>query len=86
MNKGPYSAEVVKFARSIGAFSVKGNHDDHMISYAIKALEQDKIDIPKRYEYVRKLTKEDIDWLIQMPYTITLPSPFDWYETCLSGH
>ena len=81
MNKGPYSADVVKFARSIGAYSVRGNHDDLVISYAIRAVQGE--DIPTRYQYVHELNEEDLDWLIQMPYTITLPSPFDWYEIVL---
>jgi hypothetical protein len=28
VNKGPFSAEVVKFCRQIGAHSVRGNHDE----------------------------------------------------------
>ena len=76
VNKGPYSAEVVKYARSIGAYSVKGNHDDVMLSYAMKA-KMDKIGIPSRYEYVNAFNDEDIQWLINMPYTLTLPEPFN---------
>ena len=77
VNKGPYSAEVVKYARLIGAYSVKGNHDDVMLSYALKARNGDKIGIPDRYQYVRDFNDEDINWLIDMPYTLTLPEPFN---------
>ena len=34
----PYSAEVVRFAREIGAYSVRGNHDDLALSYALPLL------------------------------------------------
>ena len=28
VNKGPFSAEVIKYARQINAYCVRGNHDD----------------------------------------------------------
>ena len=77
VNKGPYSVEVVKHARSIGAYSVKGNHDDAMLSFALKARNGDKLGIPDRYQYIHGFDDEDINWLVNMPYTLTLPEPFD---------
>ena len=51
VNKGPYSAEVVKFCREIGALCVRGNHDE-------AALENIGVSKPKaHYDYLNKLTK-----------------------------
>lgn len=77
VNKGPYSTQVVKYARSIDAFSVRGNHDDVMLSFALKAKAGDKIGIPDRYQYVFDFNEGDIDWLVNLPYTVTLPDPFN---------
>jgi hypothetical protein len=53
VNKGPYSAEVVRYAREIGAYAVRGNHDDFALQYALK----DQEVIPPKLDYVKKLSK-----------------------------
>ena len=73
VNKGPYSAGVVKFARESGSFSVRGNHDDscikRLIDYKEKGVE------PAGYSaYIKDLSDEDVKWMMDMPYTITIPS------------
>jgi predicted phosphodiesterase len=40
VNKGPYSAEVVKYARSLNAYCVRGNHDDSALSLALSGIKQ----------------------------------------------
>lgn len=35
INKGPKSAEVVKYARELNCFSVRGNHDEHVLLHAL---------------------------------------------------
>ncbi|CAM9123582.1 unnamed protein product, partial [Ectocarpus fasciculatus] len=65
VNKGPYSAEVVAYARQNGILSVRGNHDEALLK-----------DIHRGgdiYDYANNLSPEDIQYLEQMPYTITLP-------------
>lgn len=66
VNKGPYSAEVVTFARRLdGAHCVRGNHDD----YVIKRSESDFAAQP----WEAKLTPADHDYLRHLPFTIRLP-------------
>ena len=57
VNKGPSSAAVVKFARSIGAYCVRGNHDDAAISRALKKKNVGPYEIPASYQYLNELTE-----------------------------
>lgn len=56
VNKGPFSAEVVKFVRSIGAVCVRGNHDDTAIFHALQAQVHD-VNPPERYQYLKELDR-----------------------------
>lgn len=79
VNKGPYSAEVVQYVRSqqqqkhYNVFTVRGNHDDRALAAALGDEECAK---KSRYDWVRNglLGDEDIEWLAELPYTITIPS------------
>jgi hypothetical protein len=57
VNKGPSSAAVVKFARSVGAYCVRGNHDDAAISRALKKKSVESYEIPTSYQYLNDLTE-----------------------------
>mmetsp|Transcript_6065 Transcript_6065/g.9927 ORF Transcript_6065/g.9927 Transcript_6065/m.9927 type:complete len:422 (+) Transcript_6065:160-1425(+) len=77
VNKGPQSAEVVKFIRRQqqkhgNVFTVRGNHDDRALAAALG----DEVCAQKsKYDWVKKgLSDEDIEWLAELPYTITIPS------------
>ena len=54
VNKGPYSARVVRKARELGAVCVRGNHDDTALSYALGTHVYPRKD---SYSYVDSLTK-----------------------------
>jgi len=69
INKGPYSAEVVQYARELKSYAVMGNHDHHMLKYALNKEEE----LPPYLDYVDKLSDDDIDWLKDLPYSISLP-------------
>lgn len=71
VNKGPYSASVVKYARSLGAYCVRGNHEEAALSYL---LEVNPKSPPSTYDYLPSLDKEDIEWLRELPYSIFIPS------------
>jgi hypothetical protein len=95
VNKGPFSAEVVQYVRSLNALCVRGNHDDTVLSHVLKTSSKPKDD---SYSYIDKLSRyieaslsviifdflklgcfcsfdsEDIDWLLNLPYTIEIPS------------
>jgi bis(5'-nucleosyl)-tetraphosphatase (symmetrical) len=77
VNKGPLSAEVVKFVREQrGWYTVRGNHDDSALS---AALGDEKRMGQAKYEWLQNETLSDGDilWMSELPYTITVPS-FMW--------
>lgn len=77
VNKGPQSAEVVKFVRwqqqnNHNMFTVRGNHDDRALA---AALGDEECARKSKYDWVKEgLSDQDIDWLAETPYTITIPS------------
>ena len=77
VNKGPHSAEVIKFVRRQqqkyrNVFTVRGNHDDRALA---AALGDEECARKSRYDWVKKgLSDEDIEWMAELPYTITIPS------------
>jgi Calcineurin-like phosphoesterase len=54
VNKGPSSAGVVKFVRSIGAQCVRGNHDDSALHHALNARNGGQ-ELPLKYQYLKDL-------------------------------
>lgn len=67
VNKGPYSAEVVAYARSLeSSYCVRGNHDDYVVKRS-----ESTFDAPP---WEAKLTPEDHDYLRHLPFTISVPS------------
>ena len=76
VNKGPRSADVVKFAREVGAHAVLGNHE--LLSLRARAT----LDSSRRrgeamsgskYSWTKELCDEDLYYLRSLPYTIRLP-------------
>ncbi len=74
VNKGPYSVETIQFARNEGAYCVRGNHDDSMLAHVLKFRRDASFELPKWYEYVKDLTEDDIEWVKELPYTLSIPS------------
>ena len=56
VNKGPSSAEVIRFVRGMGASCVRGNHDDDALYYALKAKDDTAV-LPAHYQYVKDLSR-----------------------------
>ena len=74
VNKGPQSAEVVRFVRTTGALCVRGNHDDAALSaYYARRTETPETAFEARYDYVADFSPEDIAFLEQLPFSIALP-------------
>ena len=71
VNKGPCSAEVVRFARSMNALCVRGNHDESVLSFAYNLNPKQR---PEAYSYIDSMAAEDLEWLRELPYTISIPS------------
>jgi hypothetical protein len=87
-NKGPKSAEVVRHVRlTPNWFSVRGNHDDGALQAALgdkKKLKKEKYtwikDSDKKAKQDKRqaviLSDEDVTWLSELPYTITIPREY----------
>lgn len=70
-NKGPDSVQVIQHVRTHNNWlAVRGNHDNA----ALKAALGDRKRRGKaRYTWVQDLTDDDVTWMAELPYTITIP-------------
>ena len=73
VNKGPKNAEVIKLARNLKSFSVRGNHDEVCMLEWEKSVRQ-HTPLPHSFQWMKELTKEELEWFFDMPYTLTIPS------------
>ena len=77
INKGPYSVETLRYVRSLPhVHVVRGNHEEHVLKHC-KDIAKNSIgvaDLSKKYQWIRELTPDDIYYLEQLPYTISIPS------------
>ena len=71
VNKGPHSAEVVRFVREQRFHCVLGNHDVSALQRVCSWQRGEKL--PPKYAYVERLSEEDVRWLASLPFTIALP-------------
>mmetsp|Transcript_15661 Transcript_15661/g.29689 ORF Transcript_15661/g.29689 Transcript_15661/m.29689 type:complete len:407 (+) Transcript_15661:204-1424(+) len=70
-NKGPSSAQVIQHVRNQPSwFSVRGNHDDRALAAALG--DEECCSKPK-YQWVNSLSDDDVTWMSNLPYTITIP-------------
>jgi hypothetical protein len=69
--KGPSSVDVVRRVMRLGALSVRGNHEDNLI----KSLrdKSSKFFGSKTYSFGSELTEEEVSWVNDLPYTISIP-------------
>ncbi|KAI8521545.1 hypothetical protein Bbelb_012990 [Branchiostoma belcheri] len=69
INRGPMSAQVVSLVRKHGILAVRGNHEENLLSSL-----STKCMSGKKRQLALELTTEDINFLQNLPYTITIPS------------
>jgi hypothetical protein len=70
-NKGPYSSEVVEFIRNQPRwYSIRGNHDNAALEAALG--DTDRL-AREQYAWVTELSDEDVEWMLNLPYTIRIP-------------
>ncbi|GAQ84639.1 hypothetical protein KFL_001980220 [Klebsormidium nitens] len=78
VNKGPKSPEVVALARDIGAYAVRGNHDDSSLASYYKWANyrsgKGGKQKPDKREWVQQLTEQDVEWLHGLPFSLRIPS------------
>lgn len=73
MNKGPKSAEVVRLVREMEAYCVRGNHDEVSLVEWQRHCENGT-PLPNKFQWLKKLSREDLRWAHELPYSITIPS------------
>ncbi|GMH45161.1 hypothetical protein BSKO_13118 [Bryopsis sp. KO-2023] len=72
VNKGPKSCEVLSEAVRLGAWAVRGNHDDGALMARTAFARNQEID--GRFQWVKNLQPEHLEYLNSLPFTIFLPS------------
>lgn len=78
VNKGPFSAESVKFVRESGFLCVRGNHDDAVL-FAWEEREAERhdggapLDASDKYAYTDDFSADDVQFLRSLPHTLRLP-------------
>ena len=69
--KGPMSVETIREVMALKALCVRGNHEDNLV----KSLKdpQSKHHRSGVYSFGEELTEQEIQWVTNLPYTISLP-------------
>lgn len=66
--------QVVRFVRESRALCVRGNHDDAALNALYKWQQGELVLEPSHaYAYVQQLTADDVAFLEQLPFTLSLP-------------
>ena len=73
INKGPKNAEVVKLVRNLGAHCVRGNHDEVCLR-SWQNFAEGREPLPAKFQWMHRLDRDDLEWLSQLPFTLTIPS------------
>ncbi|ESO91584.1 hypothetical protein LOTGIDRAFT_76251, partial [Lottia gigantea] len=75
VNKGPKNSEVLDFLESLGEhYAVRGNHDEVILKELHKFNTQPDYKFLPKNEWMKKLTRIQVEYLQQLPYTIQIPS------------
>lgn len=77
INKGPSSKETLDFVRNLGskAFVIRGNNEDRVLKHCLASKNNPNYisSLKSRYHWLPELTDDDIEYLIDLPYTISIP-------------
>ena len=73
VNKGPKSDQVVKLVRELQGYCVRGNHDEVALSAWQQDQDREK-SLSSQFKWFNKLSHDDIDWLLDLSFTIHFPS------------
>ena len=74
INKGPKNIETLQRIRQMEHFAVRGNHDAAVLREALMSQKHNKYEPSSRYQWTKNLVAEDIEYLKELPYTISIPS------------
>ena len=84
-NKGPHSTAVIRHVRTQpNWYSIRGNNEDRVLTYALTQWDEQDTSIKQKYKWIAygddPLSDEDVEWMANLPYTITIPKAmFDDY-------
>ena len=70
--KGPKTLDVIRFVRETGSFSVRGNHEQSILTEILHKRRNEPVRAKRRVVY--DLTQEDEEFLENLPFTISIPS------------
>jgi len=70
--KGPKTLDVIRFVRETGSFSVRGNHEQSILTEILHKRRNEPVRDKRRIVY--DLTLEDEEFLENLPFTISIPS------------
>ena len=74
INKGPKNIETLRAIRNLEHYTVRGNHDDAVYRERLMMSKYNDYDPPTWYQWVKQLSNEDIDYLKELPYIISVPT------------
>ena len=75
INKGPFNLESLKYVQSLpNVYAVRGNHEEHILNFCQAAYTDHSFALPSKYQWIRELTVQDVAYLTNLPYTISVPS------------
>ncbi|KAG6586880.1 Phosphoesterase domain [Phytophthora cinnamomi] len=77
VNKGPKSLDVVRFVRDSGSLCVRGNHDDAALAAYYTWVDGGRVPGSAKYPYVEQFESEDVEFLEQLPFSLSLPNHGD---------
>ena len=77
-NKGPHSTAVIRHVRTQpNWFSIRGNNEDRALTYALSQWDEKDATVKHKYKWIAygedPLSDEDVEWMANLPYTITIP-------------
>ncbi|XP_053200805.1 bis(5'-nucleosyl)-tetraphosphatase PrpE [asymmetrical]-like [Panonychus citri] len=76
VNKGEKHLQVLEYLMSDEAkdcICIRGNHDEKVIREYLKLQKESKTSQPV-YEWIKNLNEQQLNFLINLPYTLTLPA------------
>jgi len=74
INKGPKNVETLHFIQKLGAYVVRGNHEERVIKEWNDLKSGRLPTFTMNYSWMEELSESDMNYIMAFPYTITIPS------------
>ena len=73
-NKGPHNSATIRKIRGLHDYAVRGNHDEAVLKQCLNRQEDPDYVVPNKFKWITELEADDIEYLRELPYTISIPS------------